>query len=91
MYHITEYTYHQARKLGVVVKASHVKGKKIDVFRDGKKIASVGGLGYADYPTYMEKYGKDYADSRRSLYKLRHEKDRHNKWSPRWLADQLLW
>ena len=50
-YIIKSYTKTQARKLGVVVKPSKVKGKKIDVFKNGKKIASVGALGYSDYPT----------------------------------------
>ena len=53
-YRITKYTYDQAKKLGVTVKPSTVKGKKIDVFnKKGEKLASVGALGYADYPTFM--------------------------------------
>ena len=47
------------------------KGKKIDVFKNGKKIASVGAIGYNAYPTYKEKKGKKYADERRRLYKIR--------------------
>ena len=43
-YIIKSYTKTQARKLGVVVKPSKVKGKKIDVFKNGQKIASVGAL-----------------------------------------------
>ena len=91
MYHITEYTYKQAKKIGVTVKPSTVKDKKIDVFRNGEKIASVGGAGYLDYPNYIKEKGIEYANNRRKLYKLRHEKDRHKKWSRSWLADQLLW
>ena len=46
-YTITAYTRRQAKKLGVKVKLSTRKGKKIDVFnKDGKKLASVGALGY---------------------------------------------
>ena len=71
-YSITNYTKQQAKKLGVVVKPSSVKGKKIDVFKNGEKIASVGAIGYADYPTYMKTKGKAYADERRRLYKIRH-------------------
>ena len=44
-----------------------------------------------DYPTYKIKRGLNYANSRRRLYKKRHEKDRHIKWSNGWLADKLLW
>ena len=90
-YQITRYTYQRARMIGVTVKPSTVKGKKIDVYKNGEKIASVGALGYADYPTFMREYGKEYADKKRRAYKMRHEKDRHVRWSRGWLADQLLW
>lgn len=91
-YHITRYTYQQAKKLGVTVKPSTVKGKKIDVFnKEGKKLASVGALGYADYPTFMATLGQEYADRRRKAYKMRHEKDRHVKGSAGYFADRLLW
>ena len=74
------------------VKPSTNKTKKIDVFnKQGKKIASVGANGMNDYPTYMQKNGLMYAKTRRRLYRMRHEKDRHIKWSHGWLADQLLW
>ena len=91
MYHITEYTRNQAKKIGVSVKPSSTKGKKIDVFKDNKKIASVGALGYKDYPTFIKENDLEYANHRRKLYKQRHEKDRHEKWSRGWLADKLLW
>ena len=91
-YRITSYTKQQAKKLGVIVKPSKTKGKKIDVFnKDGKKLASVGALGYNDYPTFIRKKGKDYADSRRRMYKMRHEKDRHERGTPGYYADKLLW
>ena len=72
-YKITSYTKQQAKKLGVIVKPSSVDGKKIDVFnKKGEKLASVGAIGYGDYPTFMAKQGKAYADVRRRLYKQRH-------------------
>ena len=68
------------------------KAKKIDVFdKYGNKITSVGARGYADYPTYLNMFGKAYADKRRKLYKIRHNKDRHIKGSAGYYADQLLW
>ena len=91
MYEITAYTRSQARRLGVEVAPSKSKAKKIDVFRAGVKLASVGGAGYGDYPSFLASHGKAYADERRRLYKLRHEKDRHVAWSAGYLADQLLW
>ena len=53
-YRIKTYTKNQAKKIGVTVKPSGSKGKKIDVFKKGVKVASVGAIGYKDYPTYME-------------------------------------
>ena len=44
-YRIKQRTYRRARALGVTVKPSTRKGKKIDVFKNGKKVASVGRLG----------------------------------------------
>lgn len=95
-YKITTYTKEQAKKIGVVVKPSKVKGKKIDVYKNGEKVASVGGYGYNDYPTFMElerqgKVPKGYAKERRKLYKERHEKDRHVVGSNGYYADKLLW
>ena len=91
MYHITNYTNKQAKQIGVTVKPSDNKNKKIDVYKDNEKIASVGALGYKDYPTFIKENGLDYANKRRKLYKQRHAKDRLKKWSNGWLADQLLW
>lgn len=99
-YTITTYTKNQAKKLGVIVKRSTNKKKKIDVFKkvkdkDGKmvlkKISSVGAIGYNDYPTYIKTKGKEYADKRRKLYKIRHNKNRHKVGTPSYWADKLLW
>jgi hypothetical protein len=91
MYQITNYTLNKAKELGVVVKPSTNKNKKIDVFKGKDKIASVGGAGYKDYPTYLKTAGKAYADKRRELYKIRHEKDRKVVDSAGYFADKLLW
>ena len=90
-YRIKPYSFRQAKKLGVTIKPSTVKGKKIDVFKKGKKVASVGALGYNDYPTWMQKKGKKYADERRRLYKIRHAKDRNVSGSAGYYADKILW
>ena len=55
------------------------EGKKIDVFKGGVKVASVGGAGYKDYPTYMKleaqgKVPKGTANKRRRLYKNQTQK-----------------
>lgn len=95
-YKIKTYTKNQAKKIGVTVKPSRTKGKKIDVFKKGQKVASVGAIGYNDYPTYMElerqgKVPKGTANKRRRLYKLRHKADRNIKNSNGYYADRLLW
>ena len=91
MYHITDYSYRKAILIGVVITPSKSKDKKIDVYKNGKKIASVGFLGAKDYPTYIKENGLQYANERRNFYKIRHQKDRQKLWSRGWLADQLLW
>jgi len=91
MYKITSYTLKRAKKLGFTVKPSTNKTKKIDVYKNTKKIASVGANGMNDYPTYIQTRGIKYAKTRRRLYRKRHEKDRHVKMSNGWLADKLLW
>ncbi len=90
-YSITNYTRKRAKQIGVIVKPSTNPAKKIDVFRKSRKIASVGAAGMNDFPTYIRTRGLTYAKTRRRLYKMRHERDRHTKWTNGWLADKLLW
>ena len=75
MYKIKRYSYEQAKKLNVDIKPSTNKTKKIDVFKDNEKIASIGEIGYSDYPTYITEKGKEYADKRKILYHKRHNKN----------------
>ena len=91
MYEITDYSKQQAKKLGVQIKPSTRKDKKIDVFKNSEKVASIGGAGYKDFPTYMKTKGKAFAEERRKLYKERHEKDRHKKGTAGFYADKILW
>lgn len=95
-YKILPYSFRKAKELGVVIKPSTNFLKKIDVFKNGKKIASIGARGMNDYPTYLEKEKKGYfekghANKRRKLYKERHEKDRHIVGSNGYYADKILW
>ena len=96
MYEITEYSKLKAKQLGVEIKPSTRKDKKLDVFRNDKKIASIGGRKkngefYKDFPTHKKEKGLEYAKERRRLYKERHEKDRHKKGTAGYYADQILW
>ena len=95
-YLIKNYTKQRAKSLGVKVKPSRVKGKKIDVFKGDVKVASVGAIGYNDYPTFMElerqgKVPKGTAAKRRKAFKTRHEKNRKKRGTPAYYADKLLW
>ena len=95
MYIITDYTKRQARKEGVIVRPSTNKNKKIDVFdKSGNKLASIGGIGYLDYPNYKKRDGLKIANERRRLYLLRHAKEPKEKngvKTPSYWADVLLW
>ena len=91
MYDITKYSYDQAKRLSVTITRSLNKNKKLDVFKNGIKIASIGAVGMKDYPTYIKENGVKYANERRRLYKIRHEKTRHKIGSHSYYADQILW
>jgi hypothetical protein len=91
MYEITQYSKDQAKKLNVVIKASSRKNKKIDVYKDGEYVTSIGDNRYKDFPTYKKEKGEEYANKRREAYKKRHEKDRHIKGTAGYYADKILW
>ena len=95
-YKILPYTKRQAKKLKVRVVSSTKANKKIDVYQDGKKVASIGAMGYKDYPTYMKleqqgKVNKGVAKKRRAAYKKRHQNNRTIRGTPGYYADNLLW
>lgn len=89
-YNISPYTKQKAKEIGVTVSPSTRKGKKIDVFKNGKKVASVGAKGYNDFTTYSRK-NKFKANERRRLYHIRHKKDSAKKGTPGYYAAKLLW
>ena len=88
VYTITNYTKLQAKKLNVDVKPSKNKNKKLDVFKNNKKVASIGDINYKDYPTYLLE-DKTLANQRRKLYKIRHKKDLNGKNG--FYSNKLLW
>jgi hypothetical protein len=96
MYEITNYTKAQAKKLGVDVKPSTNPKKKLDVFLNKKKekerkVASIGAIGYSDYPHYIQSNGLVYANEKRKLYRIRHNKDLNKIGSGGFFASRLLW
>ena len=75
MYHITEFSYKRAKDLGVTIYPSKRKYKKIDVYKNGKYIASIGDNRYMDFPSILAKDGKEIAEKHRKLYHARHKND----------------
>lgn len=99
-YTITAYSRARAKALGVKIKRSTRKGKKIDVFKNVKnskgevvmkKVASIGALGMGDYPTFIKTKGREFANKRRKAYKSRHQKNRTKVGSNGYYADKILW
>ena len=82
-----------AKRLGVTIKPSTNKKKKIDVHdkKNDKKIASIGATGFKDYATYIKEKGKEYADKRRAAYRARHKGEQLKIGSPGYYAWFILW
>jgi hypothetical protein len=94
---ISEYHLEKAGQLGVTINYSKNKLKKLDVFKNGKKIASIGATGYWDYISYLKAetqgyFPKGHAERRRKLYKIRHEKEKNQSVNTAgFLAYKILW
>lgn len=94
-FQISDYHRRKARRLGVNINYSKTKGKKLDVFNDGKKVASIGAGGYWDFISYLKaeqegRFPKGHAEKRRKLYKMRH-KDENKPGTPGYYALNILW
>ena len=74
----------RALKLGVTVKESTRKHKKLDVYRGSEFLVSIGDIRYSDYLQHGD-------DERRKRYKQRHEQDRHKRGTAGYFADKILW
>jgi hypothetical protein len=84
MYVITKYSFDKAKRLGVEIVPSTVKNKKIDVYKNGIKVASIGDSRYTDFATTGNK-------EQRRRFKLRFDKTRKVVGSNSYWSDQLLW
>ena len=87
MYEISKQTYKIAKHYGLDIYPSEKTHKKIDVFKDGKYLCSIGDNRYKDYHIYLKERGKAYAEERARLYYIRHKKDTLNEN----IAKLLLW
>jgi len=85
----------KAQTIGVTIKPSTNKKKKLDVFnKEGKKVGSIGALGYMDYASYILRDGKKEADKKRKNYLKRHSKEpkmKNGKRTNSYYADKILW
>ena len=84
--HFRNFEVRQARKTN--------KKKKIDIFKDGNKVGSVGAIGYKDYGTYLEELPKKEANKKRKNYLARHAKEpkvKDKKKTNSYYADKILW
>jgi len=79
------------QKLGVMIVPSSNLRKKLDVYRNGRKISEIGATGYLDYDGYIRRNGLDYANDRRRLYRARHWRDINRKGTAGYYANKLLW
>ncbi len=81
----------RASAIGVSIKPSKLKNKKLDVFKGDKKVASIGYLGMGDFETFKKTKGLEVANKRRKAYKSRHQKTRTKVGTPSYYADKILW
>ena len=87
MYEISPKSYKVAKQYGLQIEPSVKINKKIDVFKDGKYIASIGDSRFKDFHLYLKENGKAYANERARLYYGRHQKVSMKEQ----LAKLLLW
>ena len=95
-YKIKPLQFEKAKKLLVEIKPSTRKNKKIDVFKKGEKIASIGGVYpsgkfYGDYATYRQNEGLEVANKKRKSYRARHDGEQKKIGSPGFYSWYILW
>lgn len=96
MYRILTEQRQAAKRLGVTIRPSSSKGKKIDVYKDGFKIASIGDIAYKDYWIYVreEKKGlipRGTAEQRKQMYRARHGRECGAVGTPGYYSCRILW
>ena len=92
-YQISQRQEQNATRENVIIFPAHKDSKKkIEVYDSrGIYMFSIGDKRYKDYDIYLKEKGKEYADNRRRLYKIRHENTRHKKGTPSYYSDRILW
>jgi hypothetical protein len=88
MYQIEPHHRQKARELGVQIYPSKKGNYKLDVYKKGQYITSIGDIRYKDFVMYWKEKGKAYAEERRRLYHGRHKNDKSLRGL---LVAYLLW
>jgi len=79
----------QATKLKVNLKPSTVKGKKIAVFKKGKKVADIGAKGYRDFHSMKD---REEAEKAKKAYRARHGCNQDpRRGTPQFYSCEILW
>ena len=81
MYVITNYSKLRLKELNdaldsnaIEIKPSKNKTKKIDIFINNKKVASIGAINMKDFPTHIKESGVEFANKRRTAFYNRFKK-----------------
>lgn len=90
MYKISKYSYNKAQLLGVNIVPSKHPEKKIDVYKNGIYVTSIGHIKYRDYPYYLQ-IDKQIAEVKRAAYHARHKKYSSIVGTPSYYAANILW
>jgi len=75
MYQIEPYHRQKAQEIGVQIYPSKKGNYKLDVYRNGEYIMSIGDMRYKDFVMYWKEKGKAHAEERRRLYHGRHKNE----------------
>ena len=87
MYEISKGSFKIAKQYGLQIQPSTKKNKKIDVYKQGEYVASIGDSRFKDFHIYLKEQGEAYANERARLYYGRHQKVSMKEQ----LAKLLLW
>ena len=72
-YEIKEFQYKIAERLGVEIKQSTNPRRKIDVYKNGELLCSVGAINFTDYNDLIQQYGVHEAYRIRNNFINRHK------------------
>lgn len=87
MYKLLPYHLQQAKRLGVKIAPSTKGNYKLDVYKEGEYITSIGDKHYMDFALYYQ-IDPVLAEKRRELYWRRHAKDTGIRG---FMAREILW